>query len=123
MVCHGIFWSGQLSFHRIRENACSWFKSYLKNRTQICSVTDSLSKTCSLRCGIPRWIKLGPLGYYFIIIIIIVFLFFYSLGYYFWKGIWTRNRAQGRRGKGTFFLTRPKSPGPSPSNVCHACTC
>ena len=36
-------------------------KSYLENRTQICFVSGSLSKTCSLQCGIPQETILGPL--------------------------------------------------------------
>ena len=40
----------------------NWFKSYLENRTQICSVSGSLSNICSyLQCGIPQGTKLGPL--------------------------------------------------------------
>ena len=33
----------------------------LKNRTQICSVSGSLSKTCSLQCGVPQGTILCPL--------------------------------------------------------------
>ena len=38
----------KLSTYLIQENAqYNWFKSFLKNRTQICFVSGSLSKTCS----------------------------------------------------------------------------
>ena len=46
-VDHTILLS-KLSTYGIQENAYNWFKSYLKNRTQICSVSGSLSKTRSL---------------------------------------------------------------------------
>ena len=46
-VDHTILLS-KLSTYGIQENACNWFKSYLKNRTQICSVSGSLSKTRSV---------------------------------------------------------------------------
>ena len=51
----------KLSAYGIQENAFNWFRSYLENRTQICSVSGSLSKTCSLQCGIPQGTILGPL--------------------------------------------------------------
>ena len=59
-VDHTILLS-KLSAYGIQENAHTWFKSYLENRTQICSVNGSLSKTCSLQCGIPQGTILGPL--------------------------------------------------------------
>ena len=52
-VDHTILLS-KLSTYGIQENAYNWFKSYLENRTQICSVSSSLSKTCFLQCGIPQ---------------------------------------------------------------------
>ena len=51
----------KLSTYGIQENAYNWFKSYLENRTQICSVSVSLSQTCSLKCGIPQGTILGPI--------------------------------------------------------------
>ena len=45
----------------IQENAFKWFRSCLENQTQICSVSRSLSKTCSLQSGIPQGTILGPL--------------------------------------------------------------
>ena len=59
-VDHTILLS-ELSAYGIQENAFNWFRSYLENRTQICSVSGSLSKTCSLQCGIPQRTILGPL--------------------------------------------------------------
>ena len=46
-VDHTILLS-KLSAYGIQENAFNWFRSYLENRTQICFVSGSLSKTCSL---------------------------------------------------------------------------
>ena len=59
-VDHTILLS-KLSTYGIQDNAFNWFRSYLENRTQICSVSGSLSKTCSLQCGIPQGTILGPL--------------------------------------------------------------
>ena len=42
-------------------NALNCFRSCIENRAQICSVSGSLSKTCSLQCGIPQGTILGPL--------------------------------------------------------------
>ena len=49
-VDHTILLS-KLSTYGVQENAYNWFISYLENRTQICSVSGSLSKTCSLQRG------------------------------------------------------------------------
>ena len=59
-VDHTILLS-KISAYGIPENAFNWFRSYLENRTQIYSVSGSLSKTCSLQCGIPQGTILGPL--------------------------------------------------------------
>ena len=59
-VDHAILLS-KLSAYGIQGDAYNWFKSYLENRTQKCSVNGSLSKTCSLQCGIPQGTILGPL--------------------------------------------------------------
>ena len=59
-VDHTILLS-KLSAYGIQENAHTWFKSYLENRTQVCSVNGLLFKTCSLQCGIPQGTILGPL--------------------------------------------------------------
>ena len=37
------------------------FKSYLGNRTQMCSINGSLSKSCLLSCGVHQGTILGPL--------------------------------------------------------------
>lgn len=51
----------------IREkiNAYNWFEFCLENRIQICSVGSSVSKICSLQCGIPQGTILGPLLFMF----------------------------------------------------------
>ena len=59
-VDHTILLS-KFSAYGIQENAFNWFRSYIENQTQICSVSGSLSKTCSLQSGIPQGTILGPL--------------------------------------------------------------
>ena len=59
-VDHGVL-LGKLSLYGIQESAYDWFKSYLNNRTQKCVVNGSLSKVCSLGCGVPQGTILGPL--------------------------------------------------------------
>ena len=51
----------KLSLYGIQDSAYDWFKSYLNNRTQKCVVNGSLSKVCSLGCGVPEGTILGPL--------------------------------------------------------------
>ena len=50
---HGILLS-KLYNYGIRDENYLWFASYLDNRTQRCSVNGSLSKNCSLDCGVPQ---------------------------------------------------------------------
>ena len=38
-----------------------WFKSYLRNHSQQCSVDDCLSDFTNLKCGVPQGMILGPL--------------------------------------------------------------
>ena len=59
-VNHDILLS-KLNNYGIHGISYNWFKSYLDNRTQKCSINGSLSKTCSLSCGIPQGTILGPL--------------------------------------------------------------
>ena len=51
----------KLSHYGICGNAYNWSKSYLENRTQLCSINGSLSKNRSLTCGVPQGTILGPL--------------------------------------------------------------
>ena len=51
----------KLSLYGIQDSAYDWLKSYLNNRTQKCVVNGSLSKVCSLGCGVPQGTILGPL--------------------------------------------------------------
>ena len=62
-VDHGVL-LGKLSLYGIQESAYDWFKSYLNNRTQKCVVNGSLSKVCSLGCGVPQGTILGPLLFF-----------------------------------------------------------
>ena len=59
-VDHDVLLS-KLILYGIQESAYDWFKSYLNSRTQKCVVKGSLSKVCSLGCGVPRGTILGPL--------------------------------------------------------------
>jgi len=45
----------------ISENALSWFKSYLLNRTQKCDVNGKLSDTCNIDIGVLQGSTLGPI--------------------------------------------------------------
>lgn len=59
-VDHEILLS-KLNHYGIQGNTYQWFKSYLENRTQMCSINGSLSNKCSLSCGVPQGTILGPL--------------------------------------------------------------
>ena len=59
-VKHDILLS-KMNLYRIRGIALDWFRSYLTNRTERCLVNGSLSRICSLKCGVPRGTILGPL--------------------------------------------------------------
>ena len=59
-VDHDIL-SSKMNLYRIQGIALDWFRSYLTNRTQRCLVNGSLSKICSLKCGVPQGTILGPL--------------------------------------------------------------
>ena len=45
----------------IQGKTLDWFKSYLTNRTQRCSVNGCLSDFTTLKCGVPQGTGLGPL--------------------------------------------------------------
>ena len=51
----------KLPVYGVRENALSWFESYLKNRRQFVIYNGVLSDTKILQCGVPEGSILGPL--------------------------------------------------------------
>ena len=58
-VDHNILLS-KMNLYGKQGTAVNWFKSYLTNRTQQCFVNGSLSRICSLKCGVPQGTNLGP---------------------------------------------------------------
>ena len=50
----------------IQGKTLDWFKSYLRNRTQRCSINGCLSDFTTLKCGVPQ----GTLGYVLFLIYI-----------------------------------------------------
>ena len=59
-VDHEILLS-KLSHYGVYGNSHQWFRSYLQNRTQMCSINGTLSSSCSLCCGVPQGTILGTL--------------------------------------------------------------
>ena len=51
----------KMNRYGIQGTSLDWFKSYLTNRTQRCSVNDCLSDFTTLKCGVPQGTILGPL--------------------------------------------------------------
>ena len=59
-VDHEILLS-KLSYYVICGNASKWFKSFLENRTQMCSIDGLLSNSRALTCEVSQGTILGPL--------------------------------------------------------------
>ena len=51
----------KLAKYGITGNDNNWFKSYLTNRSQYCSIDGQVSDIMEIECGIPRGLCLGPL--------------------------------------------------------------
>ncbi len=58
-VNHNILLS-KLELYGIRGTSLKWFKSYLSNRKQICSINGKQSDVNDLKCGAPQGSNLGP---------------------------------------------------------------
>ena len=51
----------KLNSYGIEDRAGDWFESYIKNRTQFCTLNGNKSKPKKVACGIPQGFCLGPL--------------------------------------------------------------
>ena len=51
----------KLTKYGVDQDALKWFKSYLTNRIQRCSVNNHLSSANPLKCGVPQGSMIGPL--------------------------------------------------------------
>ena len=51
----------KLCNYGIDQTSLRWFRSYLSDRTQKCSVNGNLSNAASVSCGVPQGSNLGPL--------------------------------------------------------------
>ena len=58
-VNHNILLS-KLELYGIRGTSLKWFRSYLSNRKQICSINGKQSDVNDLKCGVPQGSNLGP---------------------------------------------------------------
>ena len=59
-VEHDILLS-KMNLYGIQGITLDWFRSYLINRTLKCLFNGSLSRICSVKCGVPQGTILGPL--------------------------------------------------------------
>ena len=59
-VNHNILLS-KLELYGIKGNSLDWFRSYLRNRKQACSVNGTISRQREIKCGVPQGSSLGPM--------------------------------------------------------------
>ena len=60
-INHGILLNKMKMRFGISSIELKWFKSYLSNREQQCSVNDQISSKKTITCGVPQGSILGPL--------------------------------------------------------------
>ena len=51
----------KLYLYGIKGTSYAWFKSYIQNRKQICSMNGKKSHPIEIRCGVPQGSNLGPI--------------------------------------------------------------
>ncbi|CAB4015173.1 RNA-directed DNA polymerase from transposon X-element [Paramuricea clavata] len=51
----------QLEKYGIQGRSLEWFKSYLKDRKQVCSINGKKSSANDIKCGVPQGSNLGPI--------------------------------------------------------------
>ena len=56
----------KLEKYGIQGNSLELFKSYLKDRKQVCSVNGKLLTAKDIKCGVPQGSNLGPILFYYI---------------------------------------------------------
>ena len=59
-VNHDILLS-KLELYGIKGNSLGWFRSYLRNRKQACSVNGTISRQREIKCGVRQGSNLGPM--------------------------------------------------------------
>ena len=56
----------KLEKYGIQGNRLELFKSYLKDRNQVCSVNGKVSAAKNIKCGVSQGSNIGPILFYYI---------------------------------------------------------